>query len=283
MNLKENPIGLYEKALPNDLDWDKKFEIAKSLGFSFIELSVDESDFRLSRLEYDAQKIAELNFIKDKYNMEFRSMCLSGHRRFPFGSKDENIRKKAKDIMKKAIYLAKALGIRNIQLAGYDVYYEESTQESKKYFLEGLRYATSLAEQENIMLSIEIMDTYFLGTIIRAMKYVEQINSPYLQIYPDIGNLTQWSNNPLDEIEKYNSHIVAMHLKDTKPNTFKKVEFGEGDVDFKSLFKRLKEIGFSKPFLIEMWAENDGKQSTEEAIDKVKAAKEWLEDRMSSC
>ncbi len=280
MNLKENPIGLYEKALPNDLSWEKKFEIAKSLGFSFIELSVDESDFRLSRLNFDKTKIAELNAIKNKYDMEFRSMCLSGHRRFPFGSKDENIRNKAKEIMKKAIYLAKGLGIRNIQLAGYDVYYEESTDESKEFFLEGLLYAVSLAEKENIMLSIEIMDTYFLGTIKRAMRYVDIIKSPYLKIYPDIGNLTQWSEAPLSEIEQYNEHIVAMHLKDTKPGVFKKVEFGEGDVDFLSLFKTLKEIGFSKPFLIEMWAENDGKQTTEEAVNKVRLAKEWLEERM---
>ncbi len=280
MNVKENPIGLYEKALPNDLSWDKKFEIAKSLGFSFIELSVDESDVRLSRLDFDEAKIAELNAIKNKYGMEFRSMCLSGHRRFPFGSKDENIRKKAKDMMEKAIHLAKGLGIRNIQLAGYDVYYEESTQDSKRLFLEGLRFATRLAEKENIMLSIEIMDTYFLGTIKRAMNYVDIVNSPYLKIYPDIGNLTQWSDDPLSEIEQYNEHIVAMHLKDTKPGVFKKVEFGEGDVDFVALFKKLKEIGFSKPFLIEMWAENDGKQTTEEAIHKVKLAKEWLEERM---
>ena len=46
------------------------------------------------------------------------TMMLSGHRRFPFGSKDPEVREKALDMMRKAIDLAVDLGIRNIQLAG---------------------------------------------------------------------------------------------------------------------------------------------------------------------
>ncbi len=61
-------------------------------------------------------------------------MCLSGHRRYPFGSKNPGIQKKAYEIMEKAIQFAADLGIRNIQLAGYDVYYEEADEEYKKRF-----------------------------------------------------------------------------------------------------------------------------------------------------
>ncbi len=283
MDLKNNPIGLYEKALPNDLSWEEKFNIAKENGFSFIELSIDESDFRLDRLDMKREDILSLKNLMFETGVEFRSMCLSGHRRFPFGSKDPLIREKAKEIMEKAIKLSKALGIRNIQLAGYDVYYEESTDESKKYFLEGIKYAVGLAERENIMLSIEIMDTYFLGTIERAMKYIDAVDSPYLKVYPDIGNLSRWTEDSVGEMDKYFSSIVAVHLKDTKENTFKKVDFGTGTVDFVSHFKLLKEKKYSGPFLIEMWAENDGVQTTEEAVEKIKLAKKWLEERMDTC
>ena len=52
-------------------------------------------------------------------------MCLSGHRKYPLGSHDKEIQKKSLEIMKKAIDFAADLGIRIIQLAGYDVYYED--------------------------------------------------------------------------------------------------------------------------------------------------------------
>ncbi len=67
------------------------------------------------------------------------SMCLSAHRRFPFGSRDEAVRERAREIMSKAIRLARDLGIRTIQLAGYDVYYEDHDEGTRHVLLKGWR------------------------------------------------------------------------------------------------------------------------------------------------
>lgn len=48
-------------------------------------------------------------------------MCLSAHRRFPLGSEDDAVRAQGLEIMRKAIQFAQDVGIRVIQLAGYDV------------------------------------------------------------------------------------------------------------------------------------------------------------------
>ena len=37
------PIGIYEKALPYSIDWPQRFEIAKKIGFDYVEISIDES------------------------------------------------------------------------------------------------------------------------------------------------------------------------------------------------------------------------------------------------
>lgn len=216
MDLRNNAIGLYEKALPNRFSWEEKCLTAKLAGYDFIELSVDESDMRLARLEEIEALSDTLNPLLKQYNLSIRSLCLSAHRRFPFGSADESKRKRAYDILEKALRLADALHIRNIQLAGYDVYYEESTEASQSYFLQGLKDAAKLAERYNIMLSLEVMDTPFMGTIERAMHYVELVASPYLKVYPDLGNLTQFSDHPAQELIDHISHIVAIHLKDAK-------------------------------------------------------------------
>jgi len=280
MKLKDNLIGIYEKAIPNQFEWEQKIAIAKEAGFDFIEMSVDESDERLSRLDWTKTQREELISLLDKYKMRILSMCLSGHRRFPFGSSDESKRKKAYEIIDKAIDLAVDMGIQNIQLAGYDVYYEDSTDQSVKLFEEGLKYSAAQAEQKGVMLTIEIMDTYFLGTISRALPYIHKVNSKALHLYPDLGNLTQWSDNPSEELKLGFDYIEAIHLKDTKPGVFKCVPFGEGTVKFEELFKTLKTLNYQKPFLIEMWADNDIVNTVEQTIQQLIEAKDWLQKRM---
>ena len=44
----ENLLGIYEKALPLEVTWQERFKIAKDLGFDFVEISIDEKDFRYS-------------------------------------------------------------------------------------------------------------------------------------------------------------------------------------------------------------------------------------------
>ncbi|MBN2604629.1 MAG: L-ribulose-5-phosphate 3-epimerase [Bacilli bacterium] len=280
MNLRDNRIGIYEKAIPNRLDWETKIFIAKSAGFDFIEMSVDESTERLERLDWDQQTRSNLVALLDKNKMAIDSMCLSGHRLYPFGSANEETRKKAYEIMDKALILAKDLHIKNIQLAGYDVYYEESTPESVRLFKEGLQYSAKKAEEAGIMLSIEIMDTPFIGTIIKGLQFVKEINSPFLTLYPDLGNLSRWSDNPSKELELGFDYISAIHLKDTNPGIFKCVPFGAGTVDFPTLFGTLQELNYQKNFLIEMWADNTLEATIEETINEIKKAKEWLYNRM---
>ena len=46
---KQIPLGIYEKALPAGECWLERLQLAKTLGFDFVEMSVDETDERLSR------------------------------------------------------------------------------------------------------------------------------------------------------------------------------------------------------------------------------------------
>lgn len=279
-SLKDNYIGIYEKAIPNHFNWSKKIDIAKESGYQFIEMSIDESDRRLKRLDWSIPEREKFKKLIDRKSFEIRSICLSAHRRFPFGSNHKDKRKKAYKIIKKAIRLAKDLGIKNIQLAGYDNYYEESSLETKRNFIKGLKYSAKLAEKENIMLSIEIMDTEFIGTIDKAIEYIELVDSPYLKIYPDIGNLTQWTDSISEQLKKGRKHMVGVHIKDTKPGVFKNVPFGKGTVDFVNAFKILKEINYNGPLLVEMWANNDLIISKKEAIDEITNAKKWIFDKI---
>lgn len=279
-SIHKNPIGIYEKALPNSFTWEEKFLAAKKAGFDYMELSIDESDERLARLDWSDEEIETLRSVMRFTEISFPTMCLSGHRRYPFGSKDPKIRKKAMEIMEKAINLSVKLGIRCIQLATYDVYYEESDEETQKLFLDGMKEAVAMASRAGVILAMEIMDTKFVGTIVRALHYLKEVPSPYFKIYPDMGNLSNFSNDVTGEFEIGISETVAIHVKETKPGVFKEVPFGEGEVKFVEIFKKLKELNYQGMFLIEMWADNKSYQSLEQATDKIADAYRFVTDKM---
>ena len=52
MKEEDIKLGIYEKALPYGTSWDEKLAIAERLGFHFVEISIDETDERLARLDW---------------------------------------------------------------------------------------------------------------------------------------------------------------------------------------------------------------------------------------
>lgn len=280
-SVHKNPIGIYEKALPNSFSWEEKFRAAKEAGYDYMELSIDESDERLARLNWSEEEIEHIRSLMRDTGIVFPTMCLSGHRRYPFGSKNPETRKKAMEIMENAILLAVKLGIRCIQLATYDVYYEESDEETRALFLEGMKEAVTMASRAGVILAMEIMDTPFAGTIVRAMHYIREIPSPYFKIYPDMGNLNNFSQDVTGELELGISETVAIHVKETKPGVFKEVPFGEGTVPFTDIFKKLKELNYQGMFLVEMWADNSQEQSMDEAKKKIADAYHFVTEKMN--
>ena len=283
-DLNKLNLGIYEKALPKDIDWVERIKLVKECGYDFVEISIDETDERLARLDWSDDEINKIHKALIDNGVRIPSMCFSGHRRFPMGSMDERTREKSMELMKKAIIFADKLGIRVIQLAGYDVYYEEGNEQTKKYFIENLKKAVEWAASMEVTLAIEIMDHPFINSITKYMEFSEIINSPWLKVYPDVGNLTAWpTNNTLSELELgiKQGEIVAIHLKDTLavtdtfPGKFKEVPFGNGCVDFPKVFAKLKELNYKGPFLIEMWTEK-----SDDPIEEVKKAKQWILDKM---
>jgi L-ribulose-5-phosphate 3-epimerase len=179
--------------------------------------------------------------------------------------------------MRKAIKFAQDVGIRVIQLAGYDVYYQQANDETRRRFREGLTLAVEMASRAQVTLALEIMDYPLMNSISKAMGYAHYLNNPWFQLYPDIGNLSAWDNDVQMELEAGRGHIVAVHVKDTRPGVFKNVPFGSGVVEFERCFETLKRSGYRGPYLIEMWSE-----TAADPIAEVIAARDWVLARMAA-
>ena len=252
-------LGLYEKAMPSTMTIGDKLECAKECGYDYVELSVDETDEKLARLDWTKEE--RLALVKEMYRvgLPLRSMCLSGHRKYPFGAKDPEVRKRGMEIMEKAIDLADDLGIRTIQLAGYDAYYEKDRWEgSRQAFLENLTKATEMAAAKGISMGFETMETPFMNTVWKSMFYVNHIDNPWLGVYPDCGNLTNAAvadgSSVTDDLYSGRGHVIAMHLKATKPGLFRDMVFDDptSHVDFEADIARAWSLGVRR-YVTEMW------------------------------
>ena len=67
--MRTHKLGIYEKALPKHLSWQDRLSTAKACGFDFVEISIDETDERLSRLDWSKQLSKQLSTLGLQYRL----------------------------------------------------------------------------------------------------------------------------------------------------------------------------------------------------------------------
>ena len=251
MNLEDCLLGLYEKALPFSWDWEKKLGMIKEFGFDFMEFSIDPH--HINRLDWAENEILLLRDISFKLGIPLHTMALSANREYPIGSENDSVRGEGKSLLKKAIRLAQKLGIRIIQVAAYDVYGEEGNEETDRLFIDSLREVERSASLAGVMLALETMDTLYAGSVYDCKRIIEQINSPWVQIYADTGNIASNGYIFAKDIKTGADNIIAIHLKDSKKGVVRGINYGTGLVDFHEDLNGLKDIDFHGFFVAEMW------------------------------
>lgn len=273
---KQLPIGIYEKALPYHTPWCERLALAREGGFDFVEMSIDESDERLARLDWTARERAELREAVTATGVPIITLCLSAHRKWALGSASPDIRERGLEIMRKAVEFCADTGIRTIQLAGYYVYYEPHDVWTMERYQEGLAQGLEWACQADVMLALENVDGNDVDSISKAMIFVDRFNSPWFQVYPDVGNLGEHGLNVCAELERGRGHLVGIHVKDTRPGEPRRVPFGQGIVPFVEAFRKLAEMRYAGPVMLEMW--ND---DSPDALRIVRESREWVLARMA--
>jgi predicted hexulose-6-phosphate isomerase len=261
-------LGLYEKAICFNLEWGKKMDLVRSSGFAFLELNIDAANDRLPRL-YQGTEAASIRRAVEASGVFVETMALTANRAYPLGSEDTAVREKALDIVRRAVAFAHEAGIRLIHLAGYDEHGEKRTPATEQLFFDSIAICVREASSAGVMLAIETMDTPFMASVERIMTVVRMIDSPYLQCYVDVGNITASGLNPTKEIYLGGKHIVGVHLKDTTPGIYRDIPFGKGIVDFDLCLETLASIGYNSFLVAETWCYD--KESFHDSLPNISA------------
>jgi L-ribulose-5-phosphate 3-epimerase len=270
------PVGLYEKALPSAWSWDQRLSATADAGYNFAEISIDVTDERLARLNWPAGVKADLRNAIAASGVPIMTMCLSAHRQYSLGSRVAATRERGLEIMRRAIDFSVDVGVRIVQVPGYDVFDEQPGDAGTvARFMDGMYQAVAWAGQAGVMLALENVDVPLSESIVPCMEIVRQINSVWFQIYPDMANIAAAGYDPVAELPLCAGHLVAVHVKDSLPRTIRGVPFEEGLVHFDEVFRVLAGLDFRGPLTVEMWADMD---KTGDPVGAVRAARQFVMD-----
>lgn len=261
-------LGIYEKALPDPGDdWSAFFASSVLAGYSFVDLSIDETPERLARLAWTGPERRAVVAAAEREGSRIAGLCLSAHRRIALGSKDPQSRNQALSILLAGVDLCVDLGIPVLQIAGYFAFYEQPDPQARSRYLAGLAAGTHYAARRGVQLGIENVDGNDVTSISAALDIADQIRSPWLQSYPDIGNLSEQGLDVVAELRRGHGRMLALHVKDTLPGQPRRVPMGSGAVPWDSAFAELKRQNWSGRIMVEMWNDNapDATRSAAEA------------------
>ena len=178
------------------------------------------------------------------------SVCCNTHWNLTLTHPSEDIREKGLDGLKQTLRDAKRYGATSILLVpgtvGNGTSYEQCWQRS----IEQIRKAIPLAEECGSVISIENVWNDFITKEDEAARYLDEINSPWVKWYFDVGNII-WYGDPIDWINKLGKRIHRLHLKEySRDLAMKKgrgagfgAKFLEGANNWPGIMKALDDTG----------------------------------------
>ncbi len=114
------------------------------------------------------------------------------------------------------------------------------------------------------------------GASDEVLKCLEKVNHPNFKVWFDAGNIIFYTGkDPVAELKPIAKYVTGFCAKDcAAQRTDVMIQFGAGKVDFKAVFKVLKEAGFNGPVMIECAAPA---KTPEEVTANTVANRKFLE------
>ena len=237
----------------------KCFALAKDAGFDGVEVALDEKgEVSLESTKEDIEKVKKL---ADEAGIELYSVASGLYWTYNYTSENPENREKAKEITKKQLQVASWLGCDTIlvvpgavnvafeqdgEIVDYDVAYERA--------LSALKELAPVAEELKVSIAIENVWNKFLLSPLEMRQIIDEVNSPYVGSYFDVGNVV-YCGYPEQWVKILGNRIKKIHFKDYRKNVGSLdgfVDLLAGDVDYKGVMKAIADIGYDNWVTAEM-------------------------------
>jgi L-ribulose-5-phosphate 3-epimerase/hexulose-6-phosphate isomerase len=230
------------------LPFEQTFAEARRLGFDGIEICLG-GNYREHKL-WSEEGIAEIQKLSADANIEVPSLSPGGFTSYTFAHPDESKREEGKAMLKHLIKTCPKIGADAILVPFFGNGKINPEDITSPIFIGGIKEVAEVAETHKVYLALE-------STLSASdhLKILEQVKSPYVKVYYDMGNATGFGYNAAEEIKQLGSEIVVIHVKDTGGH------LGEGKVNFSAVSEAIREIKYDGYLVLETPSGNDASAS----------------------
>ena len=130
--------------------------------------------------------------------------------------------------------------------------------ELKKLFVNGLTRAAAIAEKEKVKILIEPEPNLLLENSGQFLEFIKSITSDYVGLNFDIGHFYCVGEDPAEAVYELAGYIEHFHLADiANDRLHNHLIPGLGSIDFRSVFKAIREIGYEGFVTVELYPYQD--------------------------
>ncbi len=251
--------GISIWSFPSEMSIIECIEMAKQAGFDGIELALNETG-PLS-LESSDEEIIGYRKTANEIGIELSSLATGLYWNYSLTSSNIDVRKKAREIVKKQIDFAKLLGVDTVlvvpgavgvdfipdcEIVDYDVAYERA--------LSALKELAAYAEAQRVNIGVENVWNKFLLSPLEMRTFIDSIGSDYVGAYLDVGNVV-YSGYPEHWVRILGKRIKKVHFKDYRRDVGSVAGFVDllsGDVNYPAVVKELEKAGYDSFATAEM-------------------------------
>jgi hexulose-6-phosphate isomerase len=211
-----------------------KFQLQKELGYDGMEL------ISPSNLDTD-----EVRHASEQTAMPVHGFVDMKHWEIRLSSPDARVRDEGVAILQQCLRDAKSVGGSSVLLVPGKVTGPDETHEDvwKRSIVE-IRKVLPLASRLGVRVLIENVWNGFCETPEEYRDYLDEIGSPWVGAYFDIGNCRKFG--PSEQwVRTLGRRIVKLDCKDWSQKNGFSSKIGDGDVDWPAVRQALAEIGFS--------------------------------------
>lgn len=246
-----------------------KFKMLKELGFDGVELDSP------SNLDRD-----EVLRARDETGLPVHGVVDSVHWKDTLSHSDPAVRARGLEGLKTALRDSKYYGGTTVLLVPAVVNKEVSYADAYARSQAEIKKALPLAEELGIKIGLENVWNNFLVSPLEAARYIDELNSPLVGAYFDVGNVLRygWPEHWITALGKriFKLDIKEYSRKRQDAEGLRKgfdVELLEGDCDWPAVMAAMRQIGYTGWGTAEIpGGGRDRMQAIAERMDKIFAS-----------
>lgn len=262
--------GISWFSIPADLSTDEKFELVKRAGYDGVELRTVRSEAELFEFKEKA----------DKAGLETPSFIETIHWKSPLSSSDPVARRNTREIFESNLEYASKIGSNTVLCVPGVMSQDTSYLEVYDTALNEIQILAKAAERVKVTVAIENVWNRFLLSPREFVRFLDEVNSPYVKAYFDCGNSCLYGY-PHDWIRILGkTRIAKIHVKGflDYPHTIGFPKSLISDVPWRRIMEALHEIGYEDYLTVEIKAE--GREAAEKVFQYSEELSRIIEGKL---